>query len=199
MTPIIGNLALADLHKREINCVVDPITERGRPVEAARCFEDLRAMFRWAVARGELEHNPMEGMRKPEEGAPRDRVLPDSEIAQLWNGLGEALPRSKAVQRIIKVCLLTAQRVGEVAGITMSELDLKARIWTLPGERTKNGYKNVVPLSGAAVAVIKEARGEGEFLFPDAYGRGAFLRTPSPRPSERRRSNSGCRIGRRMT
>ena len=65
VTPIIGNVALADLHKREVNRVVDPIIERSKPVEAARCFEDMRAMFRWGVARGDLDHSPMEGMRKP--------------------------------------------------------------------------------------------------------------------------------------
>ena len=75
--PIIGNVALADLHKREVNRVIDPIVERGRPVEAARCFEDLRAMFRWAVDRGDLDHSPAEGMRKPGEAKPRERVLSD--------------------------------------------------------------------------------------------------------------------------
>ena len=117
VTPIIGNISVADLHKREINRVVDPILQRGSPVEAARCFEDLRALFRWGVARGDLDHSPMEGMRKPGEAKPRDRVLSDSEIATLWNRLREALPRSRACQLIIRLCLLTSQRVGEVSGM----------------------------------------------------------------------------------
>jgi integrase len=168
--PIIGNLPLADLHKREINRVVDPILKRKRPVEAARCFEDVRALFRWSVARGDLDNNPMQGMQKPGEAQPRERVLSDHEIRSLWNQLPEALPRSKAVQRIIKLCLLTGQRVGEVSGMRYDELDLDARLWTIPGARTKNKHKHIVPLSDLAVELIGDP--DGEFLFPNDEGDG---------------------------
>ena len=85
VVPIIGDVALAELHKREVNRVVDPVLKRGKPVEAARCFEDMRAMFRWAVARGDLDHSPTDGMRKPGGGKARERVLSDDEIRTLWN------------------------------------------------------------------------------------------------------------------
>jgi integrase len=152
--------------------VLDPILDREATVEAARCFEDMRAMFRWAVQRGDLDHSPMEGMRKPATAAPRERVLTDDEVKKLWRGLPEALPRSLACQQIIKLCLLTAQRVGEVAGMTRAELDLKARTWTIPAARSKNKHSHVVPLSDAALAIIKEAKGE-TYLFPD-NGHGAL-------------------------
>ena len=48
--PVIGAVALADLHKRDIHRVMAPIMARGREVEAARVFEDVRAMARWATA-----------------------------------------------------------------------------------------------------------------------------------------------------
>ena len=170
--PILGDRPIEGLHKRDLNRVLDPIITRGAAVEAARCFEDMRALFRWAVSRGDLDHSPMEGMRKPAPAAPRERVLADSELKKLWRGLPEALPRSVACQQIIKLCLLTAQRVGEVAGMTRAELDLRARTWTIPSSRSKNKHAHTVPLSDAAIAVIKEARGE-TFLFPD-NGRGAL-------------------------
>lgn len=43
--PVIGARPLEGLHKRDINRVLDPILARGCQVEAARCFEDLRALF----------------------------------------------------------------------------------------------------------------------------------------------------------
>src|SRR5262249_43277763 len=64
-------------------------------------------------------------------------------------------------------------RVGEVAGILRSELDLKAREWRLPGSRTKNQYPHVVPLSGLAIELIEEAladAGRGEPVFPCGDG-----------------------------
>lgn len=173
--PAIGSLPLSDLHRWEINRVIDPILKRGKPVEAARCFEDVRALFRWGVARGDLDHNPMDGMRKPAESQPRQRVLSDDEIAALWNGLAGALPRSKPCQRIIELCLVTAQRVGEVSGMRRDELDLSARTWTLPGARTKNKHTHVVPLSDLAFDIIVDALanpGEAPFLFLNDQGDG---------------------------
>jgi integrase len=69
---------------------------------------------------------------------------------------------------IVKLCLLTGQRVGEVAGLARSELDMKAGVWTIPAARSKNKTAHSVPLSGAALAVIKEHLLDEEKLFPDA-------------------------------
>jgi integrase len=38
-----------------------------------------------------------------------------------------------------------------------SELDLTARIWLLPGARTKNTHPHSVPLSDLAISIIEEA------------------------------------------
>ncbi|MGZ8399735.1 MAG: site-specific integrase [Methyloceanibacter sp.] len=107
-------------------------------------------------------------MRKPITPGPRERVLSDDELRKLWRSLPDALARSRACQLIIKLCILTGQRVGEIAGMTRDELDLKARVWNIPGRRSKNGHAHTVPLSGAAIAIIKDAPGD-HFLFPD-YG-----------------------------
>jgi integrase len=162
--PVIGERPIEELHKQDLNRVLDAITDRGAPIEAARCFEDLRAMLRWAVSRGDLDHSPMEGMRKPATSAPRERILFDAEIEKLWHVLPTALPRSVECQQIIKLCLLTAARVGEVSGMTRAEIDLKARVWTIPAARSRNKHPHTVPLSEAALAVIEEARG-AIFLF----------------------------------
>jgi integrase len=107
--------------------------------------------------------------------APRERVLDDTEIATLWHAL-PSIQKSPACQRIIKLCLLTAQRVGEVSGLRLSELDLAARTWTIPSNRSKNKHSHVVPLSDAAVAIINEAQASarGDVLFPDGVGKGAL-------------------------
>jgi len=172
--PLIGSIAVADLHKRDITRVLDRIAARGCAVEGARVFQDLRAMCRWAVSRGDLDHSPLDGMDPPTSAKPRERVLADDEVAQLWAALPEALPRSPACQSIIKLCLLTAQRVGEVAGMHADELDLKARLWTIPAARSKNGYAHAVPLTDAALAVMESGNDDGMtgFAFPDAKGNG---------------------------
>jgi integrase len=147
---------------------------RGVKVEATRVFQDVRAMVRWAVQQEYLDANPLDGMTKPAEATSSNRVLTDDETRTLWTGLPNALAKSVQCQQIIKLCLVTGQRLGEVSGLGRAELDLKAREWRLPGSRTKNGHAHVVPLSDLALSIIKQATADaGEsagFVFPCGKG-----------------------------
>lgn len=168
--PVIGSVKIVDLKRRDVRNVTDPILRRGKSVEAARVFEDVRAMLRWAVENEHLERNPIDGMAKPGGGKPRERVLDDAEIRELWRVLPAALPRTKQCQRIIKLCLALGQRVGEIAGMTKSEIDREAGEWRLPGSRTKNGHPHAVPLTALALELIDEAIADAgdqtDFVFP---------------------------------
>ena len=162
VVPVIGEIKLRELHRRDVRNVTDKILKRGRKVEATRVFEDVRAMVRWAVQEEYLDANPLDGTSKPTAATSSNRVLSDEEITILWRGLPDALARSEQCQHIVKLCLVTGQRVGEVAGIIADELDLTAREWRLPGSRTKNGHPHVVPLSDLAIEIIKEAMADNK-------------------------------------
>ena len=168
VVPVIGEVKLAELRRRDVRNVSDAILRRGATTEATRVFEDARAMVRWAVENEYLDVNPLDGMGKPAASISRNRVLSDGEIRTLWAGLPKSLARSVQCQRIIKLCLVTAQRIGEVAGIVPVELDLAAREWRLSGNRTKNGHPHTVPLSNLAIELLEEAMadaGKGAALF----------------------------------
>jgi integrase len=45
-----------------------------------------------------------------------------------------------------------------VRGAKWAEIDLKAKLWTVPAERMKVGKKHVVPLTDAAIDVLERAR-----------------------------------------
>ena len=55
---------------------------------------------------------------------------------------------------LVKMLVLTGQRLAEVGGMRWEELDLEDKLWTLPAERVKNGERHEVPLSDAAVAIL---------------------------------------------
>jgi integrase len=55
---------------------------------------------------------------------------------------------------------VTGQRVGEVTGLTASELDLPNTVWNIPAERSKNGHPHSVPLTPIALSIIEEAMRE---------------------------------------
>jgi len=148
--PIIGHIPLQELHRGDVTRVLDA---KAAPISARRIFEDIRAMVRFAVSRGDLDHNPMEGMVGPPISKPRTRVLSDDEIRALWLNLDRV---SDGVAQVIKLCLVTGQRVGEVCGLTADELDLPKRVWNIPASRTKNAHPHQVPLSPMAIKLIGE-------------------------------------------
>ena len=181
--PFIGTVALAELHKRDMHRVTARIIERGKQVEAARVFEDVRAAIRWATAEGHLDFNPLEGMRKPAARPPRDRVLSDAELAKLWNGLDVALPRSKTVANIIRLCLLTGARSGEVAGIQPERDQRKKALMDYPGVEIEERHGAHCPIDRAGLRDRQGDRGGAELKQP--CGRAlhpARTRSIRPRP-----------------
>ncbi len=152
---VIGTIKLADLHRRDLTRCIDKIKDRGAGTEANKVFEDMRAMIRWARGRGDLDQNLTEGMRRPTETVERDRVLSADEIKIMWAALPDADMR-ESTRRVIRLCLVTGQRVGEVAGMTREEIDLDNAVWTIPAARSKNKREHVVPLSEMAIAIIRD-------------------------------------------
>ena len=159
--PVIGDVPLASLHRRDIHRVLDRIKERGSISMSSRTFTDLRAMLELGSRRGYLENNPAARMKEAPTVEPRERYLSEGEIALLWPALSKF---KKPVELALKLALVTGQRIGEVCGINEEELDLAKALWTIPAERSKNGQSHTVPLSNMALELIGEARTGGRLL-----------------------------------
>ena len=153
--PVIGNVNLSDLHRRDVHRVLDPIKDRGSEASARKVFTELRAMLNWAVARGLLDHNPAAAMQEDDGGKARERYLTEEEIQMLWPALSNL---KRPVELALKLALVTGQRIGEVCGMTEEEinLDLPKSSWTIPAERSKNGEAHTIPLTDMALQLIAE-------------------------------------------
>jgi integrase len=147
------------------------------PIGANRAFSEFRKFFNWTVEEDILPLSPIAGKKKltSEKGRERDRTLlrvddvpgsSDDELRWLWKAAasydrGEAtdLLNGKKLRGpfgpLTQLLILTGQRRSEVAGMTWGEIDLVERIWTIPGNRTKNKQPHMVPLSDAAMEIIE--------------------------------------------
>ncbi|MGU3299317.1 tyrosine-type recombinase/integrase, partial [Aeromonas hydrophila] len=68
---------------------------------------------------------------------------------------------------MLEFLILTACRSGEVRAMKWSEVELEAKIWTLPAERMKAKQMHRVPLSLRAVEILMELQGlHDELVFP---------------------------------
>jgi integrase len=96
-------------------------------------------------------------------------ALPFTEIGNFMQRLRDATGMGA---RALEFAILTAARSGEVRGATWAEIDLKAAVWTVPGNRMKMGREHRVPLSPTAVALLNalpEMAGT-DLLFPAPRG-----------------------------
>jgi integrase len=72
---------------------------------------------------------------------------------------------------LLEFIVLTAARTGEARGARWSEMDLDAKVWTVPATRMKGGREHRVPLSERAIEILKamaELRRDDALVFPSA-------------------------------
>ena len=156
---------LSQIKGAHVHEMLDNILDRGAPIRANRVFAQFRKMCRWAISRGIIDRSPCEGVTAPSLETRRDRVLSDAEIRLAWAAFDSV---GWPFGPIGKLLLLTGARRDEVAGMRWGEIDLAARVWSLPKERVKNKRDHVIPLSDAAVRIIDSLPhigGESGFIF----------------------------------
>lgn len=96
----------------------------------------------------------------------RDRILSDTEVPQVLNNLHLY---SFALQDVIRICLYTGLRSGEVVRLHSDWfVDDGGVLWlTIPKEHMKNGMAHRVPFFGAALdAWMHRTVGGPGYLFP---------------------------------
>jgi integrase len=71
---------------------------------------------------------------------------------------------SNVTRALLEFVILTAARSGEARAMTWGEVDLDAKVRTVPAERMKAGVAHRVPLSRRAVEILEAQRD----LHPDA-------------------------------
>lgn len=148
-----ARMDVRELRKTDVFAILDPIVSDGRVSAARHAFAALRKMLNWCVERGIIEHSPCAGIKAPGRPSSRERVLDDEELASL---LRAAREQPWPFGPIVQLLIFTAQRRGEVVGMQWSEIDLEAKLWAIPGARTKNKRKHVVPLTASAIAVLRD-------------------------------------------
>jgi integrase len=150
---------LSQIGRADVHALLDNIIDVGHPISANRTFAQLRKMCGWAVERGILNQNPCQGMRAPSVEKARDRVLSDTEIRLAWRALERV---GWPFGPMAKMLLLTGARRNEVAEMSWGEVDLDKRSWTLPETRSKTRRAQEIPLSDAAIVVLKSVPRIGE-------------------------------------
>jgi integrase len=157
----LHRLHIRTIDRRRVADELVRLTAENGAVQSNRTRSSLSAFLNWCIGEGYIDVNVAAQTNKHEEIA-RSRVLSDAELRTIWR----ALPEQGDYRDLIRLLILTGQRLREIANLSWREVDLDKAIITLPPDRTKNHRPHVVPLSAPALEILKgRVREERELVF----------------------------------
>jgi integrase len=174
VTPIFGSLPIQRIDVDLVVKALGPIWST-KPETGARVRGRIERILDWAKVRGFRQgENPARWRghldvllpaRSKVRQVEHHAALPYSEIGTFMAALRT---RDGVAARALEFTILTAARTGEVLGSRWEEIDLQTKVWTVPASRMKAGREHRVPLSRAAIALLKIMRstGRNDLVFP---------------------------------
>jgi len=183
--PLIGSLMVRHVGKEQVLSVLEQPADAKNPAglklwyakaeTASRLRGRIESVLDWAAARGYREgENPARWRGHLDKLLPkRSKVAKQEHFKALPVGeIGDFMARLRQQEGTgalaVQFAILTAARSGEVRGAVWSEIDLQAGVWVIPAERMKADREHRVPLSAAAVALLKTLpeHTDADLVFP---------------------------------
>jgi integrase len=135
--PQLGGLRLSEVRRVDLQDFADRLCAEGLdPSTVRNTLMPLRAIFRRAVARGEVAMNPTSGLELPAMEGTRDRIASPGEAVELL----AALP--KGDRAIWATAMYAGLRRGELLALRWEDLDLAAGV--IHVERSWDAKEGVV-------------------------------------------------------
>lgn len=156
---------VADLTRRHLQLAIDDKARSGAKVRANRMKAALSHFAKFAWQRSYLDEHIGLGLAKAVAEYPRDRVLSIEEMKAIWAATYEIGDPWGPVLRLL---ILTAQRKGEIAGMTWANVNFRDRYLAFSTDDTKNRQPHIVHLSQPALDELEalyEGQARSELLF----------------------------------
>ena len=168
--PAIGTIPVQEIKAKTIIEALEPIKARGALETVRRLVQRVNEIMIYAVNTGLIDANPASGVGMAFE-KPKKQNMPTlrpEELPRLMRSLVMS-NLSVATRCLIEWQLLTLVRPSEASGARWAEIDLDAKLWTIPAERMKAKREHIVPLSPQALnilEVMKPVSAHREHIFP---------------------------------
>jgi integrase len=107
------------------------------PATAETRHKALRRFFGWLVAEGELDHSPLERVKPPRVPARPPAVLTEDQLRRLIKACEGTEFVDRRDMAIIRLLIDTGLRRGELAGLTVGDIDLDANVAVVLGKECR--------------------------------------------------------------
>lgn len=160
-SPVLGKMDVRDIEVAHILKVLEPIW-KTKTETASRVRGRIESVMAWAAVRGHRAgYNPARWKGHLDHMLVSPKKLSKTEHFKAVevddaSAFASALKSMDGIAaRALEFAMLTAARSGEVRGARWIEIDFKAKVWRVPAGRMKAGVEHEVPLSAAALALLK--------------------------------------------
>jgi integrase len=157
----IGQTSVAAITTGDVLRVLQPIW-REKTETALRLRGRIESCLDFATAHGWRDGpNPavwrghLAKLLPPPNRIAKVKHLPAIPWPQIGAFMAELRDQDSVAARALEFTTLTAARSGEVLGARWQEIDMQAALWVVPGGRMKRGREHRVPLSEAALDVLR--------------------------------------------
>lgn len=168
--PAIGEIPVQEIKARTIIEALAPIKARGALETVRRLVQRINEIMIYAVNTGLIDSNPTSGVGMAFE-RPKKQNMPTLRPEELPKLMRSLIMSNLSVPTrcLIQWQLLTLVRPSEASGARWAEIDLEAKLWTIPAERMKAKREHIVPLSLQALEILdvmKPISAHREHVFP---------------------------------
>ncbi|EJY0320559.1 tyrosine-type recombinase/integrase [Salmonella enterica] len=168
--PAIGETPVQQIKARTLVEALEPIKARGALETVRRLVQRINEIMIYAVNTGLIDTNPASGIGMAFE-KPKKQNMPTLRPEELPKLMRSLIMSNLSVSTrcLIEWQLLTLVRPSEASGARWVEIDLDAKLWTIPAERMKAKREHIVPLSPQALdilEVMKPISAHREHVFP---------------------------------
>lgn len=174
IAPHIGAASPNKVVARDIQFIIEAITESGRPTTANDALLYLKQLFNHAIKLDVVGANPASAFNVNDAGGveqSKDRALTFKELTQVFKVFRENKDSFTRENYLACALLVTlGVRKSELTEASWQEIDLEAGIWNLPKERSKSGVGIVIPLTELCITWLRELhwRAAGSpYVFPN--------------------------------
>lgn len=157
-----------DINEIEIKNFVENIKNRTTKPRVAKLLFAIYEKAKLYKTTTKISNNPAEiiksGEIEFEASKPRDRIVSDAELKELFNLLNNS--KNQILATATKLLFMLGVRKNELLQATWNEFDFENSFWTLPAERTKNGKAIKIPLSQPVITLLKTLQqSRSKFVF----------------------------------
>lgn len=154
--PAIGAIPVQEIKARTIVEALEPIKARGALETVRLLVQRINEIMIYAVNTGLIDANPASGVGMAFE-KPKKQNMPTfrpEELPKLMRSLVMS-NLSASTRCLIEWQLLTLVRPSEASGARWVEIDLDAKLWTIPAKRMKAKREHIVHLSPQALDILE--------------------------------------------